>query len=344
MLSTRAAVRAGAGAARLVGVGRTGGGGPEPWSVTVLVAGAVLVGGTAGVALPVTREAASDVVDPLILTLLGLLFFTLELDRPPSVSRAARVVLLAVGVNFLLVPLIAVLVAAALVPDDAVRLGVLIYCLFPCTDWFLGFTRISGGDTRIGAVLVPVNLILQLLLCPVYLGLFTDNAVAAVPRMIGDTVFGWFLFPAAAAAAARTMMLVLPVGWRHRILAVAGRLVTATIIAIVGCMFASNIEVILHRPSSLAAVFPAAFAFFVISFLVSEAAARTFRLGHAEQALLAMTTSARNAPLLLAITAIVLPAQPLVSTAIVLGMLVEFPHLAVLTILLRRKIPLPGRT
>jgi hypothetical protein len=48
-----------------------------------------------------------------------------------------------------------------------------------------------------------------------------------------------------------------------------------------------------------------------------------------------MTTSARNAPLMLALTAIALPDQPVVQATIILGMLVEFPHLTILTHLLR---------
>ena len=58
-----------------------------------------------------------------------------------------------------------------------------------------------------------------------------------------------------------------------------------------------------------------------------------------------MTTSARNAPLMLAVTAVALPDQPVVHAAIILGMLIEFPHLTVLTHLLRRsasRVPSPG--
>jgi ACR3 family arsenite efflux pump ArsB len=57
--------------------------------------------------------------------------------------------------------------------------------------------------------------------------------------------------------------------------------------------------------------------------------------------LLTMTTSARNAPLMLAVTAVALPGQPVLHAAIVLGMLVEFPHLTALVHLFRRRLPAP---
>jgi len=51
-----------------------------------------------------------------------------------------------------------------------------------------------------------------------------------------------------------------------------------------------------------------------------------------------MTTSARNAPLMLALTVVALPDQPVIYAAIIMGMLIEFPHLTVITqVLLGRR-------
>lgn len=43
-----------------------------------------------------------------------------------------------------------------------------------------------------------------------------------------------------------------------------------------------------------------------------------------------MSLAARNAPLMLAVTMAAIPNQPLIYAALVIGMLVEFPHLTVL--------------
>ncbi|MBK0297454.1 arsenic resistance protein, partial [Bacillus sp. S34] len=64
---------------------------------------------------------------------------------------------------------------------------------------------------------------------------------------------------------------------------------------------------------------------------------RLASLTYPQSALLAMTTAARNAPLMIGLTGAVIPERPLVTTAIVVGMLIEFPHLlAVRHLLLRR--------
>ena len=52
-----------------------------------------------------------------------------------------------------------------------------------------------------------------------------------------------------------------------------------------------------------------------------------------------MTTAARNSPLILGLATIALPDQPLVYAALIIGMLVEFPHLTVLSRILQQQTP-----
>ncbi|MBK0297500.1 arsenic resistance protein, partial [Bacillus sp. S34] len=60
--------------------------------------------------------------------------------------------------NFFLAPLVAaILTQTMLHGHPAVQLGVMLYLLAPCTDWFLAFTRLSRGDTAVGAALLPIN-------------------------------------------------------------------------------------------------------------------------------------------------------------------------------------------
>ncbi len=113
--------------------------------------------------------------------------------------------------------------------------------------------------------------------------------------------------------------------------------VVLVIAALIVCLFAANIGTILDHPVPFAWVLPVVFLFFVSTYLVGEGLGRLLRLRYPELVLLTMTTSARNAPLMLAITSVALPGQPLVFAAIVLGMLIEFPHLTALTHLLRRR-------
>ena len=267
----------------------------------------------------------------MILLLVGLLFFELRLGGF-SPARGRRAALVALAMNFLVTPLLAAGLVALLLPAGDLRLGVLVYCLFPCTDWFLGFTRVAGGDTRLGAALIPVNMIAQLVLFPVYAALFAGVRAGSVLVSAVPTLLTWFVLPAGAGVLARLLVAaVLPARDAARAAALAGRLVPSAIAAVIFCLFAGNSPEIFARPAAFAAVLAAVFAFFVAVYWLGEAASRLARLAPAEHALLAMTTSARNAPLMLGLTGLALPGRPLVSAGLVLGMLVEFPHLTVLS-------------
>jgi ACR3 family arsenite efflux pump ArsB len=144
--------------------------------------------------------------------------------------------------------------------------------------------------------------------------------------------------PAGIALGVRLLLrLFLDSTLRERIVEVADRLVPFVIAVVILGLFAGNVGTILADPASFAWVLLVVFLFFVVVFVIGEAVARLFHLGYPSKALLTMTTSARNAPLMLAVTTIALPDQPVVYAAIILGMLIEFPHLTALTHLLRRQ-------
>ena len=310
---------------------------------TALFLTAILLGSLLGGLAPAAAEHVSGLTDPLILVLVGTLFFTLRLDGLPALRRAPRTVLLAVGMNFLAIPVIA-LVLTALLPSDTLRLGVLIYCLAPCTDWFLGFTRLAGGDTTTGAALIPVQLTLQLMLYPLWLSVFVGEQVAATVATAGPTLLTWFVLPAGIGLGVRLLLrLALPTAAvRRRIVAAVDRAIPMVIAAVIVTIFAGNVGTILTDPAAFAWVLVVVFLFFAATYALGEGVARLVRLRYSEHALLTMTTSARNAPLMLAVTTIALPDQPVVHAAIILGMLIEFPHHTVITQLLRRRLPEPA--
>lgn len=207
--------------------------------------------------------------------------------------------------------------------------------LFPCTDWVLGFTRLVHGDTLTGAALIPLNMVTQLLLYPVFLSLFTQRSISAVLSEIGPNLMQWCIIPAFAALALRLVMTkLLGNSLRKRILSCVDAAIPVLLAFLILALFSANSGTILEHPLLFFRALGIVFVFFVTVYWVGKAVARWVDLDYPARALLTMTTSARNAPMMLAVTSVAVADDPLVLAAIVLGMLIEFPHLTVVSNLL----------
>ena len=76
-------------------------------------------------------------------------------------------------INFLWTPLLAWGLGALFLSDHpALWVGFIMLMVTPCTDWYLIFTEIAKGNVALSTAILPVNLILQVLLLPIYLFLF----------------------------------------------------------------------------------------------------------------------------------------------------------------------------
>jgi ACR3 family arsenite efflux pump ArsB len=310
-------------------------------NTTLFLIAAILIGSLIGVKAPAIGEAAGGHVDPLILGLVFLLFFELRLAPIVRATRHLRFLSIAWVANFLLIPAIGWGVASLFLSGQPLLYtGLLIYFMAPCTDWFLGFTRLAKGDTALGSVLLPVNLISQLLLFPVYLTLFAGANTAVDFAGIASSLWQWFVIPFAAGLGGHQILRrILPPRGFEGVLKTVGFLVPCVLAVLVGCIFAANITTILSHAPAFARILAAVFVFFIITWYLGEFLSRRFRLAQPERVLLTMTTAARNAPLMLGLTTAVMPDQPLVHAAIIIGMLVEFPHLTALSHLLLREKP-----
>lgn len=78
--------------------------------------------------------------------------------------------------NFLVIPLMVAAMIWFLPADPALRLGVVMELLMPCTDWYITFTHLSGGDTGRAIAVTPVNLLVQIALLPVFLWAFMGDS------------------------------------------------------------------------------------------------------------------------------------------------------------------------
>lgn len=56
--------------------------------------------------------------------------------------------------------------------NPALYIGFIMLMVTPCTDWYLIFTGIAKGNVALSTAILPLNLILQVILLPIYLLVF----------------------------------------------------------------------------------------------------------------------------------------------------------------------------
>lgn len=141
---------------------------------------AILAGLLLGAAAPALGPLMEVLLWPSLAALLYATFTQVPLAHLPAAFRDMRFMSAVLVGNFVVLPVL-VWGLLALVPGaPAVRLGVLLVLLVPCTDWFITFTHQAGGDVRRAIVATPVVLVLQILLLPAYLWLLMGDGFAEI--------------------------------------------------------------------------------------------------------------------------------------------------------------------
>lgn len=305
---------------------------------------AIIAGALLGFFAPVTGEWLGNHVDYTLLVLVGLLFLGVRFSALSHAVKNLRFLTIALFANFVAVPLIGYGTASLFLSAHPLfMVGLVIYFMSPCTDWFLSFTRLAEGNVALGTTLIPINMTVQLLLYPFFLQWFTQNTVQVEAITIGSTLLQWFLLPLLVAVMAQQVLrLLLTPDNFESLLEKADHATPWVMALLVMQIFASHTPIILEHSTVFFWVLLAVFSFFFLTFLLGLGLSYLFRLRYPEQVLLTMTIAARNAPLMLAVTMAALPGLPLAYAALAIGMLVEFLHLTVLRSLLlnlRRHFP-----
>ncbi|GGC75391.1 hypothetical protein IEU95_01080 [Hoyosella rhizosphaerae] len=308
---------------------------------TAILLAAIGIGLIIGAFTPGFGSVIEGRLDITIFLLIVLLFLPINVESALSAVRNIRFTAIAWVANFLVVAPLGVAIAWLTLNGHPLAMaGLMIYFIAPCTDWFLAFTRLAGGDAALAATLIPINIVTQIALFPVVAYFSTSNTTAFDGSSLVEMLLWWFAVPILVATAIRRgVRLTLGAAQTARVVSVAESVVPFVLGVMIVQIFAGNLDSVVAERALLPLAAVAIVAFFALSFGLSQLAWKAFSLNHAERAALTMTTSARNAPLMLALTVAAIPDQPLVYSIIILGMLLEFPHLTAVSHYLRKCAP-----
>ena len=96
--------------------------------------------------------------------------------------------------NFLFIPALVAILIAFLPQNTLLLPGVLLVLLTPCIDYVVTFSQLGRADFRLLLASTPILLIAQMLLLPLYLGVFLGEQAAGLvqPKPFIDA-FLWLI-------------------------------------------------------------------------------------------------------------------------------------------------------
>jgi ACR3 family arsenite efflux pump ArsB len=266
----------------------------------------------AGLALGTLAPAPASGLEPLLWPVLALLLYATFVQVPLLHLRDAfgdlRFLLAVLLGNFVLIPLLLWLALPWLPADPALRLGVLLVLLVPCTDWFITFSQLGRGDAARAVSVTPINLLLQLALLPLYLWLLLPTAeigAALQPAQVMPAAIALIGLPLLAALLserwieARAERIV----WRERLAWWPVPLLALVVFLIA----ATQVGAVLGSAPSLLAVLPFFVAFLLAAALLARALAALLGLPPPAGRTLAFSLGTRNSFVVLPV-ALALPA------------------------------------
>ncbi|MDR0621122.1 MAG: bile acid:sodium symporter [Deltaproteobacteria bacterium] len=280
----------------------------------------------------------------LILMLIGV-FWDIPFKDLKKGFSDLKFSLTSLAINFVWIPIFGFALAKIFLGGhDDLQIGFIMLLVTPCTDWYLVFTAMARGNLPLSASILPLNLIVQLLLLPVYLWIFGGLAGQSDPLYILWQVVLVLFVPLVIARVLTRLSAS-----RERLNGALRRLFPGLrfwyLFLAVACMFAGEGGTILERPDIFLLLLAPVLVFFALNFVVVRLAASAMKFSFQDGVSLNLTTLARNSPVALTVAIGAFPDRPLIALALIIGPLIELPTLALIAhLLLRlgRRLKVPG--
>lgn len=294
---------------------------------------AVIIGISIG-QVELIRANTEIFIVPLLVAMLYITFLQIPIEEIKEAFKNTKFTYTSVIINFVWTPILAWLLALLFLGDNpALYIGFIMLMVTPCTDWYLIFTSISKGNLALSTAILPLNLILQVILLPIYLLVFGGTTGVIELSFLMESILIVLLIPLVLAFLTK-MFLRNKQQLRDNLISNLSALPIIFLSLAIVAMFASQGQLLLDNLNLMWQITIPILLFFIVNFFVGQKVGQLMRFPKSDRASLSLTTLARNSPIALAIALTAFPDQPLIALTLVIGPLLELPILAIVTQLL----------
>tara|TARA_R110000751_G_scaffold1775_5_gene6436 strand:- start:1658 stop:2623 length:966 start_codon:yes stop_codon:yes gene_type:complete len=312
---------------------------------TLIIGLAVILGLLIG-QMSEARNYAEYFIVPFLMIMLFGLFLNIPIKNLLKSFSNLKFFSANIGINFIWTPVFAYGLGYLLLRNElSIWIGFVMLMVTPCTDWYLIFTGTAKGNTPLSASVLPLNLILQVILLPVYLLLFFGRTGTVDSSILFESIILVLLVPF---VLAQTTRYVSKQSSKVNLIERISPFFDKSQVIFLGlalmAMFASQGDSLINNLEIVVILLIPLFLFFVVNFFIGRLVSSLLKFNYEDSASLNLTTLARNSPISLAIAITAFPNEPLVALALVIGPLIELPILTLVSqILLKiRKVKVVG--
>ncbi|MGY4690794.1 arsenic resistance protein [Salibacterium sp. K-3] len=294
-----------------------------------------------GLLLPGYAERLGALIFIIIALLMYSMFSQIPFRALKQAFRNRTYIKALLLVNFIVVPVVAWLLARLLPEDPVLLLGFYLVLLTPCIDYVIAFTSLGKGDESLVLTSTPLLFVVQMVLLPVYLWLFMGREAAGIvePAPFFEAFFGLIGLPLAAALLLQFAAKRRTVG--KKVLDGSAWLPVPFMALTLFVVVASQITKLPEYGGHIVKVIPLYIVFLVVMPILTAYAARWFRLGTGEGRALIFSCSTRNSlvvlPLALALPEIGSMVAAIVITQTMIELLSELVYIRVVPRFLLRE-------
>ncbi|MDR3291101.1 MAG: arsenic resistance protein [Methanobrevibacter sp.] len=269
---------------------------------------------------------------PFLLLMLFSLFINIPLKNFKKEFINLKFIKITLLINFIWTPILSYILGYAFLNQHIdLWIGFIMLLVTPCTDWYLLFTDLAKGNMKLSLSILPLNLLLQLILLPVYIFLFTGVLSGFDLNLLIETIVLIIILPFILSQVIKYFVNVSNrlSNYFELIAIISLSLAIFTIFSSKGSLLFNNLWVfiILLIPFVL---------FFIINFILTRLVKIAIKMNYEDYISLSLTTLARNSPISLAIAITAFPNQPIIALSLVIAPLIELPILIIVTYMIKR--------
>lgn len=300
---------------------------------TLIIFLAVIIGISIG-QVELVRANAESLIVPLLVAMLYITFLQIPIEDIKNAFKNIKFTYTSIAINFVWTPIFAWLLALLFLGDNtALYIGFIMLMVTPCTDWYLIFTGIAKGNVALSTAILPLNLILQVILLPIYLLIFGRTTGVIELTFLVESILIVLFLPFVLAFLTKAF-LKNKQQFRENLISKLSVLPIIFLSFAIVAMFASQGQLLLDNLDLMWQITIPILLFFAVNFVIGQKVGQLMKFPYTDRTSLSLTTLARNSPIALAIAMTAFPEQPLIALTLVIGPLLELPILAIITQLL----------